>query len=67
MIEIREPKFKAGDKVVDGEGDVYEILRISEYSFVHDDYVYMLNYGLYNALGKYDVEFEQYLEPYKGE
>ena len=67
MIELRESKYKPGDKVIDNQGNVYEILRISEYSFIHDDYIYMLDYGFYDVCGKYDVEFEQYLKPYKGE
>lgn len=60
-MEIREPKFKHGDKVVDDQGNVYEILRISEYSFIHNDYAYLLNSG------NYDSEFERYLKTYKGE
>ena len=61
MIELREPKYNVGDKVVDNQGVVYEILRLEEYSFVHSDYVYLLNDG------NYDSEFERYLNPYKGE
>ena len=57
-MEIRKPKYKVGDKVVDNQGVVYEILRLEEYSFVHNDYVYLLNDG------NYDSEFERYLEPY---
>ena len=60
-MEIREPKYNVGDKVVDNQGVVYEILRLEEYSFVHSDYVYLLNDG------NYDSEFERYLNPYKGE
>lgn len=60
MIELREPKYNVGDKVVDNQGKVYKILRLEEYSFVHNDYVYLLN-------EEYDAEFERYLKPYKGE
>lgn len=60
-MEIREQKFNPGDKVVDKQGNVYEILSLAEYSFIHSDYVYLLNDG------NYDSEFERYLEPYKGE
>ena len=60
-MEIRNPKFNPGDKVVDNQGNVYEILSLAEYSFIHSDYVYLLNDG------NYDSEFERYLKPYKGE
>ena len=60
MIELKEPKYNVGDKVVN-QGNVYEILSLAEYSFIHSDYVYLLNDG------NYDSEFERYLELYKGE
>lgn len=68
-MEIKEPKFKVGDKVVDNQGNVYEILSLAEYSFIHSDYVYLFNDGNYDsekALSR-NFSFERYLEPYKGE
>lgn len=45
MIEIREPKFKEGDKVLEignPKSGVWEVQKISKYDFFTDLYIYVL-------------------------
>lgn len=39
-MEIKDPKFKRGDKVIDEYGNIYIVLEISSYSFINNDYWY---------------------------
>lgn len=40
MIEIREPKFKAGERVIDKNGDVSTVINVNHYYFDKDEYWY---------------------------
>lgn len=39
-MQIKDPKFKRGDKVIDEYGNIYIVLEISSYSFINNDYWY---------------------------
>lgn len=41
-MEIREPKFNVGDKVIDNNDDIYTVAKINGYSFVGNEYFYNL-------------------------
>jgi len=58
-MEIREPKFKRGDKVIDEYGNIYIVLEIRSYSFINNDYLY----GVENDVEK-RVMLESKLELY---
>lgn len=63
MVEIREPKFKPGDKVlvdtIKGKM-VYEVSKAESYDFTYDEYCYELK----NYDGEYTGEDESDLELY---
>lgn len=58
-MEIREPKFKVGDKVIDNHDDIYTVAKINGYSFLGDEYFYNLKNS-----EKTCVKEESDLEPY---
>lgn len=63
-MQIKEPKFKRGDKVIDEYGNIYIVLEISSYSFIHNDYWY----GVENDIEKrvmLESKLELYQEPPK--
>lgn len=63
-MEIKENKFKRGDKVIDEYGNIYIVLEISSYSFIHNDYWY----GVENDIEKrvmLESKLELYQEPSK--
>lgn len=63
-MEIKEPKFNRGDKVIDEYGNIYIVLEISSYSFIHNDYWY----GVENDVEKrvmLESKLELYQEPPK--
>lgn len=43
MIEIREPKFKEGDKVIDKKGHVGNVTKVDSYHFDEDEYWYSVS------------------------
>lgn len=62
MIEIREPKFRRGDKVVDSINDEQLIVsHVAYYRFCDDNYVYILKR---NGGEKFGYEEELHLFPY---
>lgn len=58
-MEIREPKFSVGDKVIDNYDDIYTVAKINGYSFLGDEYFYNLKNS-----EKTGVKVESDLEPY---
>lgn len=58
-MEIRKPKFKRGDKVIDEYGNIDIVLEIRSYSFINNDYLY----GVENDVEK-RVMLESKLELY---
>ena len=59
-MEIREPKYKVGDKVTDIYGETYIICNILKYRFDSDEYIY----GIEAIDSKCsDIESEIYLKP----
>lgn len=63
-MEIKDPKFKRGDKVIDEYGNIYIVLEISSYSFINNDYWY----GVENDVEKrvmLESKLELYQEPSK--
>lgn len=58
-MEIREPKFNVGDKVMDNYDDIYTVTKINGYSFLGDEYFYNLKNS-----EKTGVKEESDLEPY---
>lgn len=63
MVEIRDPKFKPGDKVlvdtIKGKM-VYEVSKAESYDFTYDEYCYELK----SYDGEYTSEDESDLELY---
>ncbi len=62
MIEIREPKFKEGDKVIDKKGHVGNVTKVDSYHFDEDEYWYSVSsdggtQGLYT-----ETYLNQYVE-----
>ena len=43
MIEIKEPKFKVGDKVIDKKGHVGNVTKVDSYHFDEDEYWYSVS------------------------
>lgn len=39
-MEIREPKFKHGERVIDKKGDVSTVINVSHYYFDKNEYWY---------------------------
>ena len=37
-MEIIEPKFNVGDKVIDNNDDIYTVAKIDSYSFVGNEF-----------------------------
>lgn len=63
-MEIKDPKFKRGDKVIDEYGNIYIVLEIRSYSFINNDYWY----GVENDVEKrvmLESKLELYQEPPK--
>lgn len=58
-MEIREPKFNIGDKVIDNYDDIYTVVKVNGYSFLGDEYFYNLKNS-----EKTGVKEESDLEPY---
>ena len=58
-MEIRQPKFNIGDKVIDNRDDIYTVAKINGYSFLGDEYFYNLKNS-----EKTGVKEESDLEPY---
>lgn len=64
-MEIREPKFKCGDKVRNLEdGHAYTVESINDYKFMQDEYWYNLYEYWYNLSGHLCVIPESALELY---
>lgn len=64
-MNIREPKFKAGDKVINLEdGHAYTVESINDYKFMQDEYWYNLYEYWYNLSGHLCVFPESALELY---
>lgn len=59
MIEIREPKFKAGERVIDKKGNVGTVIKFNSYHFEENEYRYYVSYD-----GETLIKTESYLEPY---
>lgn len=59
MIEIREPKFKAGQRVIDKKGNVGTVIKFNSYHFEENEYWYDVSYD-----GETLIKTESYLEPY---
>lgn len=59
-MEIKEPKFKVGDKVITKKGHVGNVIKVDSYHFVEDEYWYDVSCDEVDA-GFYT---EHYLEPY---
>lgn len=58
-MEIRDPKFNVGNKVIDNYDDIYTVAKINGYSFLGDEYFYNLKNS-----EKTGVKEESDLEPY---
>lgn len=59
MIEIREPKFKLGQKVVDKNGNVETVVGFNSYHFEDNEYWYDVSYDE----GTH-IKTESFLKPY---
>ena len=59
-MQIKEPKFKAGDKVITKKGHVGNVIKVDSYHFVEDEYWYDVSCDEMTP-GFYT---EHYLEPY---
>lgn len=59
-MEIKEPKFKAGDKVITKKGHVGNVIKVDSYHFVEDEYWYDVSCDEITP-GFYT---EHYLDPY---
>ena len=64
-MEIREPKFKCGDKVINLEdGNAYTVESINDYKFMQDEYWYNLYEYWYNLSEHLCIFPESALELY---
>lgn len=60
MIELREPKYKVGDKVIDKKGHVGNVMKVDSYHFDEDEYWYNVR----SDEGIPAFYTEPYLDPY---
>ena len=60
-MEIREPKFELGQKVIDKKGDVGTVKNISHYYFDKNEYWYSIEKGETIRL-KPETNLELYVE-----
>lgn len=58
-MQIREPKFKLGERVIDKKGNVSTVIKINSYHFEKNEYRYDVSYD-----GENLIKTESYLEPY---
>lgn len=58
-MQIREPKFKLGERVIDKKGNVSTVIKINSYHFEKNEYRYDVSYD-----GENLIKAESYLEPY---
>lgn len=59
-MEIKEPKFKVGDKVIDKKGHVGNVTKVDSYHFDEDEYWYNVR----SDEGTPAFYTEPYLDPY---
>lgn len=59
-MEIKEPKFKVGDKVIDKKGHVGNVMKVDSYHFDEDEYWYNVRIDE----GTPAFYTEPYLDPY---
>ena len=59
MIEIKEPKFKVGDRVIDKKGNVGTVIKFNSYRFDENEYLYDVSYD-----GEKFIKTESFLEHY---
>lgn len=59
-MEIKEPKFKVGDKVIDKKGHVGNVMKVDSYHFDEDEYWYNVR----SDEGTPAFYTEPYLDPY---
>lgn len=60
-MQIREPEFKAGDKVITKKGHVGNVIKVDSYHFEDNEYWYDVNYDE----GTH-IKTESFLKPYSG-
>lgn len=58
-MQIREPKFKLGERAIDKKGNVSTVIKINSYHFEKNEYRYDVSYD-----GENLIKAESYLEPY---
>lgn len=58
-MQIKEPKFKLGERVIDKKGNVSTVIKINSYHFEKNEYRYDVSYD-----GENLIKAESYLEPY---
>ena len=64
-MEIREPRFQKGQKVM-YEGNLYIVVEISSYSFSYNEYLYRIEDDVKQCV-KSEEELEPYVEEHKSE
>lgn len=57
-MQIREPKFKLGERVIDKKGNVSTVIKINSYHFEKNEYMYDVSYD-----GEVLIKKESFLEP----
>lgn len=62
-MQIREPKFKLGERVIDKKGNVSTVIKFNSYHFEENEYWYDVSYDGENLI-KTESYLESYLEPY---
>lgn len=58
-MQIREPKFKLGERVIDKDGNVITVIKFNSYHFDENVYWYDVSYD-----GEKRIKAESFLEPY---
>lgn len=58
-MQIREPKFKLGERVIDKDGNVITVIKFNSYHFDENEYWYDVSYD-----GEKRIKAESFLEPY---
>lgn len=58
-MQIKEPKFKLGERVIDKKGNVSTVIKFNSYHFEENEYWYDVSYD-----GENLIKTESYLEPY---
>lgn len=58
-MQIREPKFKLGERVIDKDGNVITVIKFNSYHFENNEYWYDVSYD-----GEVIIKKESFLKPF---